>query len=58
MILPARGGTTLTVAGEDLDVVADPILEVTMVHTFPDANGALKENISFYSSVSSDIGEQ
>lgn len=29
-----RGGTTLTVSGQDLDVVSEPVMLITMVHSY------------------------
>ena len=45
------GGTTLTVQGDDLDVIKDPELEVTMVHTYIE-NDVTRQDITVYHGVS------
>jgi len=46
-----RGGTTLTIAGELLDVIEEPQLMLTVVHTHKEA-GTIQRDSTDYSSVS------
>ena len=52
MLIFHRGGTTLTISGDGLDVIGDPELEVTMVHTYIE-NDETRQVITVHRGVSS-----